>query len=56
MGESDKEVQRLAKQHRVFRHAMGGKLVLAPVDLEKKGLRVLDSGAANGTLLYRVSL
>lgn len=43
----DEEVARLAAQHEVFLDAMG-KLVFAPVDLGRNGLRILDSGTADG--------
>lgn len=41
------EQQRLEGQHEVVVYAMG-KQVLAPVDFSKPGLRILDSGCANG--------
>ena len=41
------EVARLAAQHEVFLDFMGT-LVVAPVDLEKPKLRILDSGTADG--------
>ncbi|KJZ70088.1 hypothetical protein HIM_10515 [Hirsutella minnesotensis 3608] len=46
----DEEVARLAAQHEVFLDAMG-KLVFAPVDLGRNGLRILDSGTADGRWL-----
>ncbi|KAI0401588.1 S-adenosyl-L-methionine-dependent methyltransferase [Xylaria palmicola] len=45
------EAERLADQHHVLKSFMGGKLVVAPIDLSRPGLRVLDSGTADGTWL-----
>lgn len=45
-----RELKRLADNHEVFKDAMGG-LLLAPVDLSKPGLRILDSATADGTWL-----
>lgn len=46
------EKARLAYQHEVVLDAMGGRAVLAPVDLAQAGgLRILDSGAADGRWL-----
>jgi len=42
------EQQRLEGQHEVMLYAQGGKAVYAPVNLSKSGLRILDSGCANG--------
>lgn len=42
------EQQRLEGQHEVILYAMG-KAVYAPVDFSKPGLRILDSGCANGS-------
>lgn len=42
------EVDRLSAQHYVVKNAMGGKLVLAPIDLSKPDLRILDSATADG--------
>lgn len=41
------EVARLAAQHEVFLDFMG-KLVVAPVNLNRQNLRILDSGTADG--------
>lgn len=45
------EKTRLAYQHEVVLNAMDDRAVLAPIDLSKPGLRILDSGAANGRWL-----
>lgn len=45
------EKARLAYQHEVVLDAMGDRAVLAPVELTKTSLRILDSGAANGRWL-----
>ncbi|CAI7629488.1 unnamed protein product [Penicillium glandicola] len=44
------EVARLAAQHEVFLQSMG-RLVVAPVDLTRPNLRILDAGAADGRWL-----
>ncbi len=49
--DNEEENDRLAEQHEIFKDAMGGKLVLAPVDLSGSAVRVLDSGASDGELL-----
>ena len=41
------ELKRLADNHETIKDTMG-KLVLAPVDFSKPGLRILDSACANG--------
>ncbi|KAF2158641.1 hypothetical protein M409DRAFT_30866 [Zasmidium cellare ATCC 36951] len=45
------EQVRLEDQHETVIHAMGGKPLFAPVDLSRPGLKVLDSGCANGRWL-----
>lgn len=42
------ETERLRMQHDVVKDAMGGRLVLAPIDLTMPGLRILDSATADG--------
>lgn len=42
------EAERLMSQHLVLIDALDGRIVLAPVDLNKPGLKVLDSGTADG--------
>ena len=42
------ELSRLTDQHQYVKDAMGGRLVLAPIDLFKSGLRILDSATADG--------
>jgi ubiquinone/menaquinone biosynthesis C-methylase UbiE len=51
LGETKREVERLQKQHAWHKLCLGDKLVWAPVDLQKPGLKVLDVGCADGTLL-----
>jgi hypothetical protein len=41
------EVERLTHQHEVIKDHMGS-LILAPVDLSKPGLKILDSATADG--------
>ncbi|KAH8669167.1 S-adenosyl-L-methionine-dependent methyltransferase [Xylariales sp. PMI_506] len=48
---TEHELDRLRKQHRWLQLCNGGKIVFAPVDLKKQGLKVLDVGCADGTLL-----
>jgi tRNA1(Val) A37 N6-methylase TrmN6 len=47
-GASDDEIQRLTDQHVMLKSGMGGTLVVAPIDLSRPGLRILDSGTGNG--------
>ena len=42
------EIQRLIDLHAVLNDAMNGQLVLAPINLEDPGKRILDSGTADG--------
>ncbi|KAJ4252360.1 hypothetical protein NW762_010958 [Fusarium torreyae] len=51
LGDATHEVERLQKQHRWIQHCLYGRIVFAPVNLDKEGLRVLDVGCADGTLL-----
>ncbi|CAH0056377.1 unnamed protein product, partial [Clonostachys solani] len=51
LGQHGREVERLQKQHRWIQSCLKGKIVFAPVELDKSGLRVLDVGCADGTLL-----
>ncbi|KAF3771422.1 hypothetical protein M406DRAFT_34527, partial [Cryphonectria parasitica EP155] len=48
MGEDDDELHRLGDQHAVLKSAMGT-VVLAPVNFSTPGLRILNSGTADGT-------
>ncbi|KAK1990308.1 methyltransferase SirN-like protein [Colletotrichum falcatum] len=45
------ELQRLADLHATYRDAMEENLVLAPINLDEPGKRILDSGTADGTWL-----
>ncbi|KAM0545320.1 hypothetical protein ACHAPJ_011392 [Fusarium lateritium] len=51
LGDATNEVERLQKQHRWIQHCLRGRIVFAPVNLDKEGLGVLDVGCADGTLL-----
>jgi len=42
------ELQRLIDLDAVYDDALGGKLILAPINLEEPGKRILDSGTADG--------
>jgi hypothetical protein len=47
---SEEVMSRLSNQHDVIKDAMGG-LVLAPINLSAKPLRILDSATADGICL-----
>lgn len=42
------ELERLAALHATYYDAMDGKLVLAPLDLQELGKKILDCGTADG--------
>ncbi|KAH6669782.1 hypothetical protein B0J14DRAFT_565564 [Halenospora varia] len=46
---TDEEMSRLENQHFVIKDAMGGSLLLQPIDLSVGPLRILDSATADGT-------
>ena len=46
------EILRLSFQHEVLKEYVG-KLVLAPIDLDKPALRVIDSATADGKKRFR---
>lgn len=48
LGQHGREVERLQKQHRWIQSCLKGKIVFAPVELDKSSLRVLDVGCADG--------
>ncbi|KAL1856862.1 hypothetical protein Daus18300_010625 [Diaporthe australafricana] len=52
--EPDKEIARLTEQDAVITHIMDGRRILAPIDLTKPGLRILDSGTADGLFLRAI--
>jgi len=43
--------KRLFDQHTVATQALGGHLVLAPIDLDHSCVKILDSGTADGEFL-----
>lgn len=49
--EPGKEIARLTEQDAVITHGMNGKRILAPINLAEPGLRILDSGTADGLFL-----
>ncbi|KAF4455778.1 hypothetical protein F53441_1977 [Fusarium austroafricanum] len=49
--EISREVERLQKQHAWVQRCLDNRIVFAPVRLDKEGLKVLDVGCADGTLL-----
>lgn len=49
--EPGKEIARLTEQDAVITRGMNGKRILAPIDLAEPGLRILDSGTADGLFL-----
>ena len=48
LAQNPTEVERLGYQHEIIKDFMGGKLVLAPVNLETEGLHILDTATADG--------
>ncbi|KAG8157555.1 hypothetical protein KVR01_012597 [Diaporthe batatas] len=52
--EPEKEVARLTEQDAVITHLMNGKRILPPIDLTRPGLRILDSGTADGLFLRAI--
>ncbi|KAH7304167.1 methyltransferase SirN-like protein [Stachybotrys elegans] len=52
--EPAKEVERLTEQDAVITYHMGGKRILAPLDLSQPGLQILDSGTADGLWLREI--
>jgi len=48
LAEDTEELTRLTDQHMLITDHLDGKLVLAPMDLEQDGLRILDSATADG--------
>ncbi|CAO1603057.1 hypothetical protein XANCAGTX0491_006649 [Xanthoria calcicola] len=48
------EIQRLMDLHAAYNDAMDGQLILAPINLEEPGKRILDCGTADGTWLRSV--
>ncbi|KAL0939824.1 methyltransferase domain-containing protein [Colletotrichum truncatum] len=51
VGDVQEELERLRIQHRWLQMCLKDKIVFAPVDLNKEGLKILDMGCADGTLL-----
>ncbi|KAI0470480.1 methyltransferase SirN-like protein [Xylariaceae sp. FL0804] len=49
-----RELERLAEQDAWITHEMHGQRILAPIDLTQPGLRILDSGTANGLFLREI--
>lgn len=52
--EPEKEVARLTEQDAVITHFMNNKRIVAPIDLSKPGLVVLDSATADGLFLREI--
>lgn len=50
------ELERLHKQHAWIQTSLKGRIVFAPVDLKKDGLKVLDVGCADGQSISSPSL
>lgn len=46
-GSDEQEIHRLAIQHEVMKSAFPS-LILAPIDLSRPGLKILDSATADG--------
>ena len=45
---NDKEMERLEQLYPVLKQALGGQLLMPPIDLSAGKKRILDSGTANG--------
>mgnify|MGYP001658028734 CR=1 FL=1 len=45
------ELLRLVALDATYDDALGGRLVVAPIDMNKPGKKILDSGTADGKLL-----
>ncbi|KAI0182490.1 hypothetical protein EV127DRAFT_415049 [Xylaria flabelliformis] len=52
--EPNSEVQRLTDNDSVFAYSMKNKRILAPIDLTKPGLKILDSATADGLFLRSI--
>lgn len=52
--EPEKEVARLTEQDAIIVYMMGNKRILAPVDLKKPGLQILDSATADALFLREI--
>ncbi|KAI0003965.1 methyltransferase SirN-like protein [Xylariaceae sp. FL0662B] len=52
--EPGKEIARLTEQDAVITHLMNNMRILAPIDLTKPGLRILDSGTADSLFLRSI--
>ncbi|KAJ4244744.1 hypothetical protein NW762_014320 [Fusarium torreyae] len=49
--DTSQEVKRLQQQHAWFQRCLENKIVFAPIQMDKEGLRILDVGCADGILL-----
>ncbi|KAF4964762.1 hypothetical protein FSARC_7361 [Fusarium sarcochroum] len=49
--DTSQEVKRLQQQHAWFQRCLDNKIVFAPIQMDKEGLKVLDVGCADGILL-----
>jgi 2-polyprenyl-3-methyl-5-hydroxy-6-metoxy-1,4-benzoquinol methylase len=55
LAETGREIERLHKQHAWLMVCTKGKMIWAPIDLKKEGLKVLDVGCADGADLPTIS-
>ncbi|KAJ2982102.1 hypothetical protein NQ176_g1615 [Zarea fungicola] len=51
LGKIQSEAERLHRQHLWVQACLNNRIVFAPIDLQKPGLKVLDVGCADGSLL-----
>ena len=51
---SDDEMNRLENNHYIIKDAMGGTLLLSPIDITTNSLRILDSATADGKSLLLI--
>lgn len=49
--DAEREVQRLTDQDALIVYAMNNKRIIAPLDTSRPGLKILDSGTADGEWL-----
>ena len=55
LGATQREVERLQKQHVWIQTCLKGKIVFAPVNLQDPSLKVLDVGCADGKSVLEVN-
>lgn len=56
LGKIQSEAERLHRQHLWVQACLDNRIVFAPIDLQKPGLKVLDVGCADGELVNTFTL